>query len=166
MKFRIERIFRSDNSDEQPLTAQIAVWPVEAETSLYPVDKVYFFDIAAKHLETFSAFREIVADTFAFWLSGPSDNAPPFDLRAGNEWNNMVSKAFDAGRQHKEDASGPPAQETEDDITDYHRFGDITDIHGFGDLLNEFRHLSVGVLRRTVQFARVIAAQEDRNAPV
>ena len=100
MKFRIERIFRNDTYNKRPLAVEFTLPPDRpAEDITDPVDKLYCFDLAGKHLQTFESFRAIVADEFGVWLSSPAAEATPFDRRAGKEWSDMVSQAFHAGRQ-------------------------------------------------------------------
>ncbi len=108
MKFQLNMIYGDGEYDEsRPLSVHFTTDPVVS-------DRDDFIDLAAKHLRTFEAFQEVVADDLALWLDDPTTGRSVFERR--EEWRSLVSAAFDAGRRWKEQqnrageiAEEPPA---------------------------------------------------------
>ena len=118
MDFQIETIIRNDTDSDQPFSLEMIVVSNEDWEPHTGKEKIFILDIAAKHLQTFPAFQEIVANTFGLWLSDPAGKGTPFDRRPGMEWDDRVSEAFEAGRRLQEDTGGPTPQKPGGDISD------------------------------------------------
>ncbi len=102
MNFELARITHSPKNDsKRPLAVVIVTPPDEPPCDITdPIERIYRVGMSARSLRSFNGFREAMADELGLWLDDPLEVRAP---ARREEWNSIVSDAFNRGKGGNDD---------------------------------------------------------------